>query len=59
MEQSLRQANRSATTKADRNLADILLVGDDAFGGLSAINGGGFGQESLGEVFHLPFDDEE
>lgn len=58
LDRSLLQANHVAASAAGRDLADILLVGDDAFGGLFAVNGGGFGQGGVGEVFHLPADEE-
>lgn len=57
-ERSLLEANRLAALAAGRDLANILLVGDDAFGGLFAINGGGFGEDGSGEVFYLPANDE-
>jgi hypothetical protein len=36
---------------------DIIIVGDDVFGGLFALNGGRFGAEGQGQVFHLAADD--
>jgi hypothetical protein len=33
-----------------------LLIADDVLGGLFALNGGGFGSENIGEVFHLAAD---
>jgi hypothetical protein len=36
---------------------DFIVVGDDVLGGLFALNGGRFGAERQGEVFHLAADD--
>lgn len=36
---------------------DFVLVADEPFGGLFAINGGRFGAEGIGNVFFLPADD--
>lgn len=55
---SLLGANQAAATAAGRELPDTLLFGDDAFGGLFALNGGCFGAKARGEVFHLPADDQ-
>lgn len=35
----------------------LLIIADDIFGGLFALNGGRFGQDELGQVFHLSADD--
>ncbi|MBF9219909.1 DUF2625 domain-containing protein [Hymenobacter sp. BT662] len=39
--------------------AGLLLIADDALGGFFALNGGAFGQESLGEIFYLAPDNLE
>lgn len=55
---SLLQSNQVAAAAAGRELPGILFVGDDALGGLFAINGGCFGTQDLGDVFYLPADEE-
>lgn len=39
------------------NYPDIIIVADDVIGGLFALNGGRFGANGQGEVFHLAADD--
>ena len=39
------------------NDPDVIVIGDDAFGGLSALDGGRFGGGARGAVFHLAADD--
>lgn len=56
-QRSLLDANRAASAAAGRALRDVLLVADDAFGGLFALDGGAFGERDAGGVFHLPADD--
>ena len=41
----------------DGSYPDVLIIGDDVLGGLFALNGGRFGPEQLGKVFHLAADD--
>lgn len=41
----------------DGSYPDMIIVGDDVFGGLFALNGGRFGAERQGQVFHLAADD--
>lgn len=41
----------------DGGYPDVLMIGDDVLGGLFALNGGRFGPDELGQVFHLAADD--
>lgn len=56
-ERSLIQSARIAGCPLDGSYPDVLIVGDDVFGGLFALNGGRFGAERQGQIFHLPADD--
>lgn len=58
-QRSLLSVNRATELLGDDTDAGVLLVADDVLGGLYAINGGGFGPEKVGEVFHLAADDFE
>lgn len=55
-DRSLLEANHHARAAAGQDLADILLIADDAFGGLFALNGGGLAPLGHGDVCHLPAD---
>ncbi|WP_320200664.1 DUF2625 family protein (plasmid) [Agrobacterium sp. rho-13.3] len=54
---SLLLANRAASVAANRELTGILLIADDVYGGLFAINGGFFSKCNIGDIFHLPSDE--
>ena len=56
-ERSIIQSAAIAGCPLDGSYPDIIIVGDDVFGGLFALNGGRFGAESQGQVFHLAADD--
>ncbi|QPF82679.1 DUF2625 family protein [Bradyrhizobium genosp. L] len=58
-QRSLLDSNRAAGLLGDGTDARVLLIADDALGGLFALNGGGFGPENVGEVFHLAADASE
>ncbi|MCX8253548.1 hypothetical protein RHAL1_02850 [Beijerinckiaceae bacterium RH AL1] len=45
-----------AVSQAEHSEHSVLFIGDDVFGGVFAFNGGRFGQDDLGQVFHLPAD---
>ncbi|MEP9376711.1 DUF2625 family protein [Aquabacter sp. CN5-332] len=53
---SLRACNDAAGGMRTGALDDFLLIADDMLGGLYALNGGRFGREGLGDVFHLAAD---
>ena len=54
---SLLRTAETAGCPLDGRYPDIILVGDDVFGGLFALNGGRFGMDGQGQVFHLGADD--
>lgn len=54
---SISQAAIVSGCPLDGSYPDVLIIGDDVFGGLFALNGGRFGPEQLGQVFHLAADD--
>lgn len=56
-ERSIIQTAKIAGCPMDGSYPDIIIVGDDVFGGLFALNGGRFGTERQGQVFHLAADD--
>ena len=45
--------NRTLMNWNQGKIRGLLLVADDVLGGFYAINGGAFGQESIGEVFYF------
>ena len=55
-ERSLLDCNRRAGLLEGDAYPPVLLIADDALGGLFALNGGGFGSETIGEVYHLAAD---
>jgi len=55
-ERSIIQTATIAGCPLDGRYPDIIIVGDDVFGGLFALNGGRFGAERQGQVFHLAAD---
>ncbi len=54
---SLRSAAKAAGHPLDGSYPDVLVIGDDVLGGLFALNGGRFGLDEMGQVFHLAADD--
>ena len=54
---SLQRSNEDVGCPLDGRYPDILIVADDMLGGLFALNGGRFGPDRQGQVFHLPADD--
>ncbi len=56
-ERSIIQTAAIAGCPLDGSFPDIVIVGDDVFGGVFALNGGRFGTERQGQVFHLAADD--
>jgi hypothetical protein len=56
-ERSILQTAKIAGCPLDGRYPDVIVVGDDVFGGLFALNGGRFGAEGQGQVFHLAADD--
>lgn len=54
---SLLAENRALGLFGEGAQDDWMLVADDAFGGIYALNAGRFGAQGQGEVFHLPADD--
>lgn len=56
-ERSLRGAAEAAGRPLDGTYPDVLVIGDDVLGGLYALNGGRFGPDGMGQVFHLAADD--
>lgn len=56
-DRSLLGVARTVGCPLDGDRPDIIVVGDDALGGLFALNGGRFGPSEPGGVFHLPADD--
>jgi hypothetical protein len=54
---SLQQTHQEAGLPLDGSYPDILLIADDMLGGLFALNGGRFGPDRQGQVFHLAADD--
>lgn len=57
VERSILQTATIAGCPIDGSYPDIIIIGDDVFGGLFALNGGRFGAERQGQVFHLAADD--
>lgn len=55
-QRSLLDCNRSAKLLGTDMDARVLLIADDVLGGLFAVNGGGFGPDGIGQVFHLAAD---
>jgi hypothetical protein len=53
---SLQQAQEKLGIPLDRSYADMLIIADDILGGLFALNGGRFGSDHQGELFHLAAD---
>lgn len=56
-ERSIMQTAAIAGCPLDGSYPDFIIIGDDVFGGLFALNGGRFGAEGQGKVFHLAADD--
>ena len=56
-ERSIIQTAAIAGCPLDGSSPDIIIVGDDVIGGVFALNGGRFGAEGQGQVFHLAADD--
>lgn len=56
-DRSLLGVARTVGCPLDGERPDVIVVGDDALGGLFALNGGRFGPGEPGGVFHLPADD--
>jgi hypothetical protein len=56
-ERSLQQIHAGLGLPFDGIYPEMLIVGDDMLGGLFALNGGRFGKDRLGQVFHLAADD--
>jgi hypothetical protein len=54
---SLQRTHEELGLPFDGSYPDILLVADDMFGGLFALNGGRFGRDGQGQLFHLAADD--
>lgn len=54
---SLLRTAELAGCPIDGSCPDFIIVGDDVLGGLFALNGGRFGADRQGEVFHLAADD--
>lgn len=54
---SLLQTAEVAGCPLDGGYPDVVVVGDDVLGGLFALNGGRFGADEGGQVFHLAADD--
>ena len=52
-ERSLLRTAEAAGCPLDGRYPDVLMVGDDVLGGLFALNGGRFGPDGAGQVFHL------
>lgn len=55
-ERSLRRTADTAGCPLDGKAPDVLVVGDDVLGGVFALNGGRFGPNRAGEVYHLAAD---
>lgn len=54
---SLLQTAELVGRPLDGSYPDVIVVGDDVLGGIFALNGGRFGADGQGEVFHLAADD--
>lgn len=54
---SLGRTAEVAGCPLDGSYPDFIIVADDVLGGLFALNGGRFGADGQGEVFHLAADD--
>jgi len=54
---SLIQIAEAAGCPLDGTYPDVVVVGDDVLGGLFALNGGRFGADKQGQIFHLAADD--
>ena len=57
VERSLLRTAEIAGCPLGGRYPDLIVVGDDALGGLFAINGGRFGADGHGNVFHLAADE--
>jgi hypothetical protein len=53
---SLIESAEAAGCPLDGRYPDVVVVGDDVLGGLFALNGGRFGANGRGQVFHLAAD---
>jgi len=53
---SLLRTADAAGYPLDGKYPDVVIVGDDVLGGLFALNGGRFGAEGQGQIFHLAAD---
>lgn len=58
-ERSILQTAELAGCPLDGRYPDVIVLGDDVFGGLFALNGGRFGADRQGQVFYLAPDDTE
>lgn len=54
---SLLRTAETAGCPIDGGHPDVVVVGDDVLGGIFAINGGRFGADGQGKMFHLAADD--
>jgi len=56
-ERSLLRTAEVVGCRLDAGYPDVIVIGDDVLGGLFALNGGRFGPDGRGQVFHLAADD--